>query len=45
VGSFWIKFTPLFPALQEALQLLMRNHPDLILENHLTIFENTGYMT
>ena len=23
----------------------MRNHPDLILEKHLTLFENIGYMT
>lgn len=45
VGSFWIKFTPLFPVIQEALQLLMRNHPDLIIEKHLVLFENTGYMT
>jgi hypothetical protein len=45
VGAFWIKFTTLFTYVQDTLQLLLSNHPALLFEKHLELFENVGYMT
>ena len=45
VGVFWVKFTPLFPRVQQTLQALVRDHPENFLPRLFSLLESMNYLT
>ena len=45
VGTFWVRFTPLFDRVQQTLRVLVREHADKFASRLFSLIKNVNYLT